>query len=85
MSENRMAASRLKRSIGCRVTSVARSFVAAHRHEVACESAGGFVFGQVAPCLAHQPDGGVFGGLAQQGAEKGVVLQLGHGGAFFLY
>ena len=46
------------------------------------EAAGAFarlaVFGQVAAGLAHQPDRGVVGGLAQQRAQEGVVLRTAH-------
>jgi hypothetical protein len=36
------------------------------------------VFGQVTPGLAHHPDGGLVHGLAQQGAQEGIVVELGH-------
>ena len=42
-------------------------------HETAGLGAGGAVLGQVASSLAHQPNGGVVGGLTQAGFEEGVV------------
>ena len=41
--------------------------------------AGGTVFRQIAPCLAHQPHRRVRRGKAQAGADEGVVLQGGVG------
>src|SRR5450830_1733319 len=68
MSENRMAASSGKRS---------RGVIA-----ILCQAQGGAgplargaVFGQIAARLADQPDRGVLGRLAQQGAQESVILE----------
>ena len=44
-------------------------------HEAARLGAGGAVLGQIPACLAHQPNGGVVGGLTQAGFEEAVVLE----------
>jgi hypothetical protein len=65
-----VAVQRLQRHVG----GVLR--VGGQAHEaVARRHAGGLVLRQVAAGLAHQPDGGVGGGLAQAGPQEGVVVQ----------
>ena len=49
-------------------------------HKATRFGARGFVFGQVAPSLAHQPQRGVIGGLTAAGTQKGVVDKGGEGG-----
>ncbi len=51
--------------------------VGGQAHEAAGARARGLVFGQVAARLAHQPQGGVVGGLAPAGAQEGVIGQGG--------
>ena len=71
----RIALQRLQRHLGGVVS------VGGQAHEAARLGARGFVLGQVAARLAHQPDRGVRRGLAQAGAQKGVVLKgCKHGG-----
>ena len=44
-------------------------------HEAARFGARGAVLGQIATGLAHEPNGGVVGGLSHASAQKGVVLE----------
>ena len=74
MSENRIAASSGKRASGCSVTSVA-SEASSRARESFRFRARRVVFGQIAPCLAHQPYRRVRRGLAEQRAEKYVVFE----------
>ena len=67
----RVTLQRLQRGFGRQLR------VACQRHETACLCAQGAVFGQVTPGLAHEPNGGVSGGLALAGAQEGVVAQGG--------
>ena len=46
----------------------------AHRHKIAGLLTRGAVFGQIAPGLAHHPDGGAGDGFAFEDAEQQVVL-----------
>ena len=75
MSENRIAASRSKRSSGCSVTSQARSGFWASAMKLPARAARGAVFGQVAAGLAHDPYRRGVGGLAAQRAQEAVVLE----------
>ena len=49
--------------------------IARQRHKAARFGAGGAVFRQIAPRLAHEPDRRVAGGQPQAGTQKTVVLQ----------
>ena len=72
MSEKRMAASKPKISMGCRVTSAAelRAFAQLQKADFAADL---LVFGQVPAGLAHEPDRGVVGAFPAAGLEKGIV------------
>ena len=48
-------------------------------HEAAGFLAGLQVFGKIATCLAHDPQGCALSGLAHQGAQEDVVFQFSHG------
>ena len=76
MSENRIAASKPKRRIGCMVTSVASSGSIAEIQKAPGLLPHLAVFRQIAPGLAHHPDWRRIDGLSVQHSQNRLALSI---------